>query len=198
MFDNGKRTEVVENRPPTSARPVQPPETDNAGPVTNPYGTAPGYDNAAQPRYAPGYDNRTMRSQNLYAHPNADHEQITLASGANLILGLWLIVAPFVLTFTGSGARGNDIILGIVIAVIAACRVFGAYRSAWLSWVNALLGIWVIISPWVLGFSGKAQPTWNNVIVGIAITILGVWSAVASQGFSGNFGSMGSNANANQ
>jgi hypothetical protein len=186
MFDNGKSTEVVENRSPTSARPVQPPTTDNAGPGTYPYGTVP------------GYDNRTMRSQNLYAHPNADHEQIVLASGGNLILGLWLIVAPFVLTFTGSSARGDDIILGIVIAVIAACRVFGAYRSPWLSWANALLGIWVIISPWILGFSGKAQPTWNNVIVGIAITILAVWSAVASHGFMGNLGSMRSNANANQ
>lgn len=43
----------------------------------------------------------------------------------------------------------------------------------WLSGINALAGIWMIISPWVLGFSNDAKPTWSAVIVGIIVLVLG-------------------------
>jgi SPW repeat-containing protein len=43
----------------------------------------------------------------------------------------------------------------------------------WLSGINALAGIWMIISPWVLGFSGRPQATWSAVIVGIIVLVLG-------------------------
>jgi hypothetical protein len=49
-----------------------------------------------------------------------------------------------------------------------------------LSWINVLLGIWVLISPWVLGFAGHATPMTNNVITGIVIIILAAWSALAT------------------
>lgn len=37
-------------------------------------------------------------------------------------------------------------------------------------WMNFVLGIWVIISPFVLFLSGAAM--WNNVILGIIIAAL--------------------------
>lgn len=118
-----------------------------------------------------------------YGYPLAgNHEQIVLASGANLLLGLWLIAAPFVLTYTAANARGNDVIFGIIIATIAAVRVFGAYRSAWLSWINVVLGAWLIIAPFVLGYGGHTHPMWNDVIVGILVAAFGVWSALATHG----------------
>jgi hypothetical protein len=43
----------------------------------------------------------------------------------------------------------------------------------WLSGINALAGIWMIISPWVLGFSGDGRPTWSAVIIGIIVLVLG-------------------------
>jgi hypothetical protein len=38
------------------------------------------------------------------------------------------------------------------------------------SWVNILLGIWIIASPFVLGFHSKAM--WNNVVVGVGVGVL--------------------------
>ncbi|TMD63210.1 MAG: hypothetical protein E6I84_16060, partial [Chloroflexi bacterium] len=38
---------------------------------------------------------------------------------------------------------------------------------------NALFGIWMIISPWVLNFSSNAAPTWSAVISGIVVLVLG-------------------------
>jgi hypothetical protein len=43
----------------------------------------------------------------------------------------------------------------------------------WLSGVNLLVGIWLIISPWVLGFSSTTQATWSTVIAGIIVAVLG-------------------------
>lgn len=113
-------------------------------------------------------------------HPN--EEQIVLASGANLILGLWLIAAPFVLTYASATPRGNDIILGIAIGVIAAMRVFGAYRAAWLSWLNVLLGLWLLIAPFGLGYTHLSHPMWNDIIVGVLVIIFALWSSFATHG----------------
>ncbi|MBX6746987.1 MAG: SPW repeat protein, partial [Acetobacteraceae bacterium] len=47
------------------------------------------------------------------------------------------------------------------------------------SGLNIILGIWLIISPWVLGYSGLPWPLWNNVVCGILIALLAaarIWS----------------------
>lgn len=43
----------------------------------------------------------------------------------------------------------------------------------WLSGINALFGIWLIISPWVLGFSHTPNVTVSCVISGIVVLVLG-------------------------
>lgn len=40
------------------------------------------------------------------------------------------------------------------------------------SWVNVILGIWIVISPFVLGFSNQTALMWNNVATGCAIFLL--------------------------
>jgi hypothetical protein len=39
-------------------------------------------------------------------------------------------------------------------------------------WVNLLLGVWVVISPFALGLSRSTAATWNNIAVGVAIVLL--------------------------
>lgn len=111
---------------------------------------------------------------------NDSRSQIKSASGFNLLLGLWLIIAPFLLSYATSASRGNDITIGIIVALLAAFRLLGVYRAAWLSWLNALLGIWLIIAPFVLRY-GSSSALWNDVIVGLFIAFLGLWSATASR-----------------
>ncbi len=106
-------------------------------------------------------------------------QQITVGSGINLVLGIWLIISPFLLGHSDV-SFWNQIIVGLIIAVLAAIRAFGAYDAPWMSWVNVALGIWLIISPWVLGYSVVASALWNDVIVGVLVIVLGAWSAMAS------------------
>lgn len=97
------------------------------------------------------------------------------ASSVNLILGLWLIAAPFVLAFTSS-ALVNDVVCGIAIVILAGLRIYRptlATKPA--SWVNLAIGAWLVVAPFVLDYlSGPAA--WNDIVVGILVLMFAGWS----------------------
>jgi len=45
-----------------------------------------------------------------------------------------------------------------------------------LEWVNAILGAWLFIAPWVLGFTGTSAAAWSAWIVGALVVIFALWS----------------------
>lgn len=101
-------------------------------------------------------------------------------SGLNVLAGIWLIIAPFVLLYENSTARINDIVLGIVIGVFALIRALApSFQTVWLSWLNALWGIWLIIGSFFLAYAGQARA--NDIILGIIVLLLGLWSATMSE-----------------
>lgn len=51
------------------------------------------------------------------------------------------------------------------------------FRTDRLNWVNLALGIWVLLSPFVLGFSNNGPAQWNNVATGIAVALMAVLGA---------------------
>lgn len=104
------------------------------------------------------------------------------ASWTNVVLGLWLIAAPFVLGYVGvTTAMYEAIVLGIVIAALALWRATGAETPAMasVSWLVAAGGLWVLVAPFVLGYTATTVAVWNDVIVGLAVLVLGVWRALS-------------------
>ena len=94
---------------------------------------------------------------------------------ANFILGLWLIISPWVLGYASSMVpTWNALIVGVIIAVAAASTLVAFHQ--WEEWVNVVLAVWLIISPWILGFSAMAAAVSNQVIVGIVVGVLAIWS----------------------
>ena len=45
-----------------------------------------------------------------------------------------------------------------------------------LNWVQVILAVWLIISPWVLDFNALISATRNNVIIGVLIGIVALWA----------------------
>jgi SPW repeat len=45
------------------------------------------------------------------------------------------------------------------------------------NWVIGALGLWALMSPFVLRFSGATLAMRNNVTVGAMVTILAIWMA---------------------
>ena len=111
------------------------------------------------------------------------HEgQVATASGLDVLAGIWLLISPFVLSFQHvTSACTNNVILGIVIGVLALYRFFNPGANAGVSWLNVILGIWVLLSAWILGFSMVHTAMANNVVMGIVVILLAGWSALATQ-----------------
>lgn len=89
----------------------------------------------------------------------------------NLLLGIWLFLTPWLFGFTTEGTASlNAWIAGILIAALglAALTTF----AEWEEWIELLAGIWVAISPWLLGFSGVTAAMGWHVIVGVVVAIL--------------------------
>ena len=45
----------------------------------------------------------------------------------------------------------------------------------WLSRVQIVLGIWILVSPWILGYASFTPALWSSIISGSAVALLGLW-----------------------
>ncbi len=43
------------------------------------------------------------------------------------------------------------------------------------------LGLWLAVSPWVLGFSALNLALWNSIAVGVVVVLLAWWSATTPE-----------------
>ncbi|MFN3624043.1 MAG: SPW repeat protein [Hyphomicrobium sp.] len=94
---------------------------------------------------------------------------------ANLVLGAALLLSPWALGFAAEQMpTWNAFLVGAIVALLALAALFAF--QAWEEWISALLGAWLIVSPWVLGFSGHVTAMYTHVLIGIATLVLAVWS----------------------
>ena len=92
-----------------------------------------------------------------------------LCDVANLVLGAILFFSPWMFGFVAGRASENAMIAGIVIAVLAIAAL--AAFAVWEEWLNLIVGLWTLVSPWVFGFQGTTAMT-IHIIVGAAVAIL--------------------------
>jgi len=104
---------------------------------------------------------------------------VATASGLNVLAGIWLIIAPFVLNYQSGDPIWNDVVFGAIVAVLALIRVTGAYRASILSWANAIIGAWIFVSAFWLDSSGRAAA--NDIIFGVVVFVLAIASATATE-----------------
>jgi len=110
-------------------------------------------------------------------YPSSTHQTDAGVSVINVLIGIWLIISPFVVAAFNPlmNMRANNVILGILVGLVALFRASGM-KAGW-SWANVVLGIWLIISPFALGVSSNVTVVWHNVIAGIVVALL-AWSRV--------------------
>lgn len=95
------------------------------------------------------------------------------ASGIGIIAGLWLMAAPFVLGYAGiEAAKWNDITAGALVLVTALFRSFSPRaRPAW-SVADLVLGFWLLLAPFVLGYASYGTPLGQDVVMGLTVLLL--------------------------
>lgn len=82
-------------------------------------------------------------------------------------IGVWLMAAPDVLDYR-EAARTNDHIVGPLLFTFAFTAIFEATRG--LRYVDLLLGVWLLIAPFVFGYWG--EPLVNSLACGFAVVVL--------------------------
>jgi len=93
----------------------------------------------------------------------------------NAVLGIWVIISPWALAFDGSSmAMSNAVIVGALLVATSLGAVF--VPRAWEEWTEAGLGVWLVVSPWVLGFSGNRNAMLSTVISGAIVAVLALWT----------------------
>jgi hypothetical protein len=104
----------------------------------------------------------------------------------NLLLGLWLIASPWIYGVFGGGvpAAWNSIVVGILIALVAAARL-GSDRASGepLSWINVVLGAWMIASPFIYGYAQAGPFTANSIVVGVIVLFLALIATPAEPAY---------------
>ncbi|MFM2042851.1 MAG: hypothetical protein RLY86_1427 [Pseudomonadota bacterium] len=129
---------------------------------------------------------------------------VRFASATNAGIGVWLILAPFILSYQDlQPALWNDIVVGIWLLVVGALRAVNTTRMEGLSWANAGFGLWLVAAPFLLGYSDLSTgadvlttadtavtsglnsigATWNDIVVGLLTIVLAVRSASATRGW---------------
>ena len=84
----------------------------------------------------------------------------------NLLLAIFLFVSPWLLARASGTAVVDLRVSGAIIAILSLVAMF-AYAD-WEEWVKLLLGIWLIVSPWLLGFAHTSAMHYS-IGVGLAV-----------------------------
>jgi SPW repeat-containing protein len=98
-----------------------------------------------------------------------------------LLLGIWICVSPWT---TDSGAGGAAIssyyIVGVAVTLFAIVALV-TFRP-WEEWVNLVLGAWLLVSPWLLGFRAVTGLMWNALLIGALVVACAGWVLSEEQG----------------
>lgn len=99
-----------------------------------------------------------------------------LCDVGNLILGGILFLSPWLFHLPAGAEFKNAVIFGIVIVVLSIAAL--AAFAVWEEWLNLIVGLWLIVSPWVLKFQGTSAMR-IDVVIGIIVAVLAaieLWS----------------------
>ena len=97
-----------------------------------------------------------------------------------LILGLWLFIMPFGgLLPTDSAAAVNGYIFGAIIAAVSAAELF--WEQIWEEWVDVVIGLWLIVAPFVLGFTHDSTAMWSSIVIGLFVAGDALWAALTAK-----------------
>ncbi|BBX40652.1 SPW repeat protein [Mycobacterium simiae] len=96
--------------------------------------------------------------------------------GLTLLAGLYVAASPWIVGFSGMGALATcDLVVGIAVAFLAYGFATALDRAHGMTWTIPVLGLWVIVSPWVVpGLTLTGGVIWSHVVAGALLTFLGL------------------------
>ena len=100
----------------------------------------------------------------------------------NALIGVWTIASPWIMNFAGDATLSyNATIVGMLLVAVALGATF--VPRAWEEWSEAIIGVWMIVSPWVLRFAGQQDAKMTFVVTGVVVTALALWTLATDRDY---------------
>lgn len=108
-----------------------------------------------------------------------DARDVVFLDGPVLLAGLYFAISPWVVHFSGTSPNlmVNNLVLGIAIALLGIGLTTAPRRMYSLCWAMSAIGVWMIISPWVVARGPDVGMIVNNVVVGAITCLFGLIAA---------------------
>jgi hypothetical protein len=103
----------------------------------------------------------------------------------NLLLAALLFASPWLFKLSNGAAKMDLWAGGIVIAAISLAAIV-AYAN-WEEWANVAVGLWLVASPWVLGFA-HTRAMHYSIGIGVVVAyfaLLELWLQYEAAHFGG-------------
>ena len=89
----------------------------------------------------------------------------------NLVAAMFLLVAPWLFVRANPTAAIDLRVSGAAIAILSLAAMVAFSR--WEEWANLLLGTWLIVSPWLLGFA-HTRAMHFSIVAGAVVAFMAV------------------------
>ena len=106
----------------------------------------------------------------------AERPTVQVADGLMMMAGLYAAASAWIIGFADQAALAvPNLIAGIAIALLAAAFGSANGRTHGMSFIAPLLGVWMIVAPWVVAdVTTSTAMIWSNVVVGALVFVLGM------------------------
>ncbi len=88
----------------------------------------------------------------------------------------WVAIAPFAVGFAVNSLAMtvHNVIVGLIVVALGL-RLAGAAERSGMSWIAVPLGVWMIISPFVVSLAASTPGLiWSNVVGGAVVVLAGI------------------------
>jgi len=103
-----------------------------------------------------------------------DWSNVRLCDVVNLALGAVLFFSPWLFDLSTGAQWQTASIVGLIIAVLSIAAL--AAFAVWEEWLNLIVGLALMVSPWLLGFQDSQAMT-IDVVIGMSVAFMAALEA---------------------
>jgi hypothetical protein len=92
-----------------------------------------------------------------------------------IAIGAWMVVSPWVVGFSDHQAATMNALIMVTILVLEEMLELGAHEVAE-EWIDIVAGLWLIVSPAVLGFGSLLPASLSTMAAGLLTVLFAAWA----------------------
>ncbi len=103
-----------------------------------------------------------------------DGKNERLIDGLNAALGAMLFISPWVFGFASDRLAAWNAMASAALVIGVAVTALLKFAE-WEEWVEFVLGLWIIISPWMIGYADTGVAHSVHMFIGLGVLVLSLW-----------------------